>query len=101
MNENKHTKSISRKINANNFVRQLISFLIIDLLIFILSACLWCYSVEASNEDDIKLFSDRNFTSIISVKTDTKTASSSKEQVYLDFKAADTDRFTFIFPKKI
>ena len=100
MNENKHTKSISRKINANNFVRQLISFLIIDLLIFILSACLWCYSMEASNEDDIRLFSDRNFTSIISVKTDTKTASASKEQVYLDFKAADTDRFTFVFPKK-
>lgn len=99
MNENKHTKSISRKINANNFAHQLSSFIVIDLILFTLSVCIWCYDAETSGGNDPELFANRDFTSVTAMESDIKKDTSSREQAYSMYRSADKDRFTFIFPQ--
>lgn len=88
MKENKHTKSISRKINAGNLAHQLSSFLIIDIVIFALSLCIWCSSAEISQNADTGLLTKRSFTSVSSVQ----------KQIDADFKPHINTGPTLIFP---
>ena len=101
MNENRHTKSISRKINVHNVSQQLISFLLMDIILVILALFIWCSGHESADGSDTGLFSGRYFTSITHMDTSNEYDSISRNQAYDDYKAANHDRFTFIFPEKL
>ena len=100
MSDNKHTKSISRKINAGNFSQLLSSFILIDILIIVISVSMWCYSAEKKSSSTLKVFSDRKFSSVTSLKIEENDRSSDEYKATIQYKETDKNRFTFIFPKK-
>lgn len=62
MNENKRTKSISRKINRNSYLSTLSSFIMLDILIFVLAVISWCYSCETATDGNFSISAKRDFT---------------------------------------
>lgn len=67
MNENKRTKSISRKINRRNILGMLSAFILTDIIILALSTLIWCYDAEISSNNEFKLSTQRYFVNIENV----------------------------------
>ncbi|MDO4544762.1 MAG: ATP-binding protein [Bacillota bacterium] len=98
MNENKRTKSISRKINRSAVLEQLSSFIVIDIILLVLAVCLWCYSVESADDNKVRISADRGFDSVTSLELNDN-RSPQTYQAYRDYQNAGGEGIKVVFPK--
>ena len=70
MNDNKKTKSISRKINRHSVLELVSSFILLDILIFLFLSLSWCWDAERSSGEGFDITRDRCFVSTDTIPED-------------------------------
>lgn len=97
MKDNKRTKSISRRINLDLFLRLFSSFLLIDILLAVLSVSIWCWSAETSEKDSFSLSSHRGFSSLASLEKEELLTED--DEAFRDFKRSSLSEISPVFPR--
>ena len=99
--KNRKTRSISRKINFHLFSELFSSFLLLNIITFVVAVVFWCSSVEtAKNGFDI---SDAwRFTTVSELKRSILSADTGElqdiEQAYEEYESAEDNSFFMVFP---